>query len=171
MVYDDFVDDFQNWKDIVFGRGALGTTYSPQYIKLQEITGTKDNVFKFPPGYRLEVESGYLQIVLKTGLVGLILFVLISFRAMYLGIFKSKNTFTMMVSIIVLERFPSMISFGLPEYSLDYILFWLSVGVCLSEKIRSISNVEIYFFLSSSKYYRPSFVTLPSVQEQAQAIK
>lgn len=171
MVYDDFVDDFDNWKDIVFGRGALGTTFSPQYIILQEITGTKENVFKFPPGYRLEVESGYLQIVLKTGLIGLILFVLISFRAMYFGIFKSKNTFTMMVSIIILERFPSMISFGLPEYSLDYILFWLSVGVCLSEKIRSISNVEIYFFLKSSKYYRPKFVTLPNVPEQAQIVK
>lgn len=171
MVYDDFVDDFDNWKDILFGRGALGTTYSPQYIKLQEITGTKENVFKFPPGYRLEVESGYLQIILKTGLTGLILFVVISFRAIYFGIFKSKNTFTMMVSIIILERFPSMISFGLPEYSLDYILFWLSVGVCLSEKIRSISNVEIYFFLKSSKYYRPKFVTLPNIPEQAQTVK
>ena len=43
LLYDDFVDDFQNWKDILFGRGALGTTYSPQYIILQEISGTKDN--------------------------------------------------------------------------------------------------------------------------------
>jgi hypothetical protein len=167
MVYEDFADDFSDWKDLVFGRGAMGSTFSPQFIILQKISGHTTNVFNLPLGYRLEVESGYLHIILKTGLIGLVLFIIISLRAVYLGIFKTKNTFTIMVTFIILERFLSMISFGLPEYSLDYILFWLSIGVCLSAKIRNISNLEIYFLLKSGKYYNPKFIKSTSTPEIA----
>ncbi len=165
MVYEDFADDFTDWKDLIFGRGALGTTFSPQFIILQEISGTIANVFNFPAGYRLEVESGYLQIILKTGLLGFLLFAIISFRAIYLGLFRSRNTLTVMCSFILIERYLSMISFSLPEYSLDYILFWLSIGACLSEKVRNITSIEMYFLLKNGKYYSPNFVSLKSVTD------
>lgn len=165
MVYEDFVEDFSNWKDLLFGRGALGSTYSPQFIILQKISGNTTNVFNLPLGYRLEVESGYLNIVLKTGIIGLVLFLVISLRAIYLGVFRTQNTFTVMTTFIILERFLSMVSFGLPEYSLDYILFWLSIGVCLSEKIRSISNVEMFFLLRGGKYYSPKLIKRSNIAE------
>ncbi len=165
MVYEDFANDFSSWQDLLFGRGALGATYSPQFIILQKLSGNTTNVFNLPLGYRLEVESGYLNIILKTGIVGLLLFVIISFRAIYLGIFKTQNTFTVMVTFIIIERFLSMVSFSLPEYSLDYILFWLSIGVCLSAKIRNISNVEIYFLLKGGKYYNPKFIKRTNIAE------
>jgi len=153
MVYTDFVLDFDNWQDLLLGRGALGTTYSPQFIIIQEITNTANNVFNFPKGHRLEIECGYLQVILKSGLIGLFLFVVIGLRAMYLGFFKTTNNFTIACGFIIFERFLSMYPYGLPSYSADYILFWLCVGACFSKNIRKLSNAEIYLNFALKKKY------------------
>jgi O-antigen ligase len=130
-----------------------------------------DNVFGFPPGYRLEIENGYLQIILKTGIIGLLLMVIIAIRALYLGVFRSKNTFTVICALIVLERYMAMNFGGLPEYSMNYILYWICVGGCLSERIRNLSNVEIFFLLKGGKYYSPIFKTRSNVPELAASQK
>lgn len=165
MVIEDFFNDFDSWPEYLFGRGALGATYSPQFVILQEITNTKNNVFGFPPGYRLEIESGYLQTILKTGIVGLLLMIIIAMRAIFLGVFRTKNTFTIICALIVLERYFAMNSGALAEYSMNYILYWISVGGCLSERIRNTSNVEIYFLLKGGKYYNPKFIKHASIAE------
>jgi hypothetical protein len=165
MVIEDFFNDFDSWPEYLFGRGALGATYSPQFVILQEITNTKNNVFGFPPGFRLEIESGYLQTILKTGVLGLLLMIIIALRAIFLGVFRSKNTFTIICALIVLERYFAMNSGALAEYSMNYILYWICVGGCLSERIRNTSNIEIYFLLRGGKYYNPKFIKRASISE------
>ena len=154
MVFEDFAIDFSKWPDLLFGRGALGTTYSPRFITLQELYNENENVFRFPYGHRLEVESGYLQIILKTGLLGLIPLVIIGLRAMFLGFYRTKNNLTIICAFIVLERLILMYPFGLPAYSIDYILFWLCIGACLSKKIRSLSNTSIYLLFKVTELYQ-----------------
>lgn len=158
LVFTDFSKDFNDPKDLIFGRGVLGTTYSPQFIVLQKIYKIENNIFKFPVGYRLEIENGYLQLILKSGILGLLLFIVVSFRAIYLGLFKSENSFTAICAFIIIERFLSMIGFSLPSYTPDYILFWLCLGFCLSENIRSLTNIQMFFMLRGFKYYKPKFI-------------
>ncbi|WP_321373641.1 hypothetical protein [uncultured Draconibacterium sp.] len=154
MVFEDFVLDFAKWPDLLFGRGALGTTYSPRFITLQELYNEDENVFRFPYGHRLEVESGYLQIILKTGLIGLIPLMIIGIRAMFLGFFRTKNNLTIICAFIILERFVLMYPFGLPSYSIDYILFWLCIGACLSQRVRTMTNNSIYLSFKMKEFYQ-----------------
>ncbi|MGI8582882.1 MAG: hypothetical protein ACR2KX_11820 [Chitinophagaceae bacterium] len=143
MVYEDFFKDFTTTEDWIFGRGLLGSTFSEQYGTLQIVRGIEANVFQLPLGYRLEVEGGYLMYILKVGLIGLVLLLLLSLRAILLAFFSSRNHFVKACAFIIIEWLINMYPYGIPEYNFSNILFWLCIGVCLSKEMRSYSNQEI----------------------------
>jgi hypothetical protein len=150
MVYEDFNEDFTQPEDWLFGRGVLGTTFSEQFITIQIVRGTEENVFNLPIGYRTEVEGGYLMYVLKVGLVGLISMLVLCFRAISLALFQSNNYFVKACAFIIIEWLISMYPYGVPEYNFSYILFWLCIGTCLSVEMRAYTNEEINgFFLNT----------------------
>ncbi|HVG42634.1 MAG TPA: hypothetical protein VM888_13575 [Chitinophagaceae bacterium] len=143
IVYSDFFIDFKKNNDWVFGRGLLGTTFSEEFIIIQLIEGFEQDVFGFPLGYRTEIECGYLMYILKVGIVGLVLLLIISLRAIFLGLVHSDNYFVKACAFIIIEWLISMYPYAIPEYHPSYILFWLSIGACLSKKMRSLNNLEI----------------------------
>lgn len=151
MVYEDFFQDFNKTEDWILGKGVLGTTYSPQFGIIQAVTGGEANVFHLPLGHRLEIEGGYLMYLLKVGLVGLALLLLLSLRAVWLAFFRSHNYFVNACAFIIIEWLISMYPYSIPEYNFSYILFWLCIGACLSREMRSFTNQEIKnFFLNIS---------------------
>lgn len=143
LVYTDFFADFKKDDDWLFGRGLLGPTYSDDFIIIQILDAHEGDVFGFPMGYRTEIECGYLMYILKVGLLGLGLFLFIAFRAIFLALFFSKNYLVKGFAFIIVEWLISMYPYGIPEYHPSYILFWLCVGACLSERMRSLDNSEI----------------------------
>lgn len=152
MVYEDFFEDFQSTEDWIFGRGVLGTTFSEQFITIQIVRGTEENVFNLPLGHRTEVEGGYLMYFLKVGLIGLCLLLLLSLRAILLAFFKSNNYFVKACAFIIIEWLISMYPYGVPDYNFGYILFWLCMAACLSTEMRSYTNQEIKEFFSNVNY-------------------
>jgi hypothetical protein len=143
LVYNDFFNDFKKDDDWLLGRGLLGPTYSDDFIIIQILDAHEGDVFGFPMGYRTEIECGYLMYILKVGLIGLGLFLIIALRAIWLGLFESANYFVKAFAFIITEWLISMYPYGIPEYHPSYILFWLCVGACLSRKVRSLSNADI----------------------------
>jgi hypothetical protein len=128
IVYDAFFKDMTT-KDWILGRGFLGEYYCP---------GAEEG-----KDTRFVIESGYLQTILKGGIISLVLFLLISLPALYLGIIKSKNIISKASGTIVLLWLIDMFPWGMPAMNIRYILLWTCIGICYSKEIRSLTDNEI----------------------------
>jgi hypothetical protein len=128
---DDFRNDIGNNKtDLLFGRGVFGT------FKVS------DPLNKYN-GQRQGIENGYLQHILKGGLVYLILILFISITAIYKGFFKSNNILCKAFAALILTYLIDMIGFGIPTMTLKFIFIWVGIGVCYSQEMRSYSDVYL----------------------------
>jgi hypothetical protein len=133
IVYDAFFNDMST-KDLIIGRGFLGEYYCPGVDPLKDT--------------RFLIESGYLQTILKGGIISLVLFLMIAFPAIYLGILKSKNILSKASGTIVLLWLIDMFPWGMPAINIRYILVWTCIGICYSKAVRSLTDAEIKASLS-----------------------
>ncbi len=123
-----FFQSFQGKElDWLVGRGINGTYYCP--------------IFRNPN--RDVIETGYLHMILKGGLVYLLTFILFLLFSMYLGFFKSKNTMTRAMAFYIFMRFIALIPFGLPSFSFEYVVLWIFIAFCQSNKFRSFNDQAI----------------------------
>ena len=122
-----------NKKDWIVGRGIDGIYWSP--------TGATED------GYRGVIETDYLQIILKGGIISIGLLFLILVPAIFLGLFYSKNILSkaaaMWILLWVLATYPATVA----TFSLNYLLVWISVGICYSKEIRKMpeETIKEYF--------------------------
>ncbi len=126
--------------DKLLGRGALGGYYSQIYYGIHKHRGNVMN-----PGWRNGIECGYLHTILKGGLVMVALILILAIPAIFLGIFRSQNLFSRLCGFIVLERLITMYPYGVPDVRLQYVLFWMCVGCCLSPAMRARTNSDFDF--------------------------
>jgi hypothetical protein len=118
-------------QDWIIGKGINGQYFSPG-IDLSDISG-----------YRAMIETDYLNIILKGGVISLWLLFMISIPAIILGLFFSKNLLSkaaaLWILIWVLELYPANVN----SFSLNHILVWISIGICYSKEIRNLSEKTI----------------------------
>ncbi|HVZ98663.1 MAG TPA: hypothetical protein VG847_17395 [Chitinophagaceae bacterium] len=111
-------------KDWLIGKGIEGKYYCP--------TGATED------GYRGVIETDYLEIILKGGLVNLVLLALITVPAVILGLFYSKNILSKAAAgwiiLWMLALYPATVT----TFALNYLLVWISIGICYSKTIRNI---------------------------------
>lgn len=117
-----------SFKDLIIGKGMMGEYFCPGI--------DADNV----TGYRSTIETDYLQLILKGGLISLSLFLLITIPAVFKGLFYSKNllskTAALWIVWILFNMYPSTIH----TFTLQYVLLWIAVGICYSKNIRYIPD-------------------------------
>lgn len=127
-VFDDFINDFSVTNDWYVGRGLNGEVRRSLIGKNDIGTG---------------IENGYLHIILKGGLFYLLLFMFISLRSVYLGLFRSRNDISKATAVLILGHFINMLFFGVPAFSSKYILLWIFIVAGYSSGIRLKTNHEI----------------------------
>ena len=123
-----FYNDMQI-KDWIIGRGIYGEYYCPGIDQDSD--------------YRNLIETGYLQIILKGGLIRLFSFLLIAVPAVFLGLFYSKNLLAKASSVWIIIVLIAMYPATVESFSLEYILVWVCVGICYSKSIRKLSDDEL----------------------------
>jgi hypothetical protein len=122
-----------NKKDWIMGKGIDGTYYCP--------TGATES------GYRYQIETDYLQMILKGGIISLGLLLLITIPAIFNGLFYSKNILSKAAAswilLYIIDLYPATVT----TFSLNYILVWISIGICYSKEIRNIpeDTLKKYF--------------------------
>ena len=131
-----FYSDFKK-TDWLIGRGINGEYFCPD-IDQDQVTD-----------YRSYIETGYLEFILKGGIIYLALYLLILIPAFFLGLFHSKNILSkaaaLWIAVSLISIYPSIVN----TFSPNYILVWVSVGICYSGKIRRLPDQEIKFLLQS----------------------
>ena len=124
---------------MIFGKGMSGTYYYPMSGGLLD-----DGVTIFAEAqYRDIIENGYLQLLLTGGFVQIILFLAILLPAGLIGIFKSNNQLSKASGAVILLWLLDMFLYGLPTFTMHYILVWICVGICYSSSIRMKKDEEI----------------------------
>jgi hypothetical protein len=113
-------------KDWIIGRGMMGEYFCPG-IDPNEVTS-----------YRGTIETDYLQLILKGGLISLSLFLLITIPALFKGLFYSSNLLSKAAAMWILWTFINMYPSTIHTFTLQYILLWIAVGICYSKTIRDI---------------------------------
>lgn len=132
--------------ELLIGRGALGTYYSPYFAYTQKHGLGGDS------STRIVSEVGYLQMVLKGGYIMTLLYIMILLPAMYLGIFKSKNSIARMCGYLILIYLVVWSLSYYPVYSAEYLLLWMAAGTAISRKARNITNDEL-IELTKKEYF------------------
>lgn len=125
--------------DWIFGKGMLGEYFCP---------GVEEGVGRVTI-YRSVIETGYLQVILNSGLIGLILILLILIPAMIKGFMKSKNILAKSAAIWIFLFLIYMYPGSFVIFSVYYIIVWISVGICYSDQIRNMSDDEIRAIVQS----------------------
>jgi len=133
IVFEDFFSDFSGATDWVFGRGIDGTV-------LRTISEN---------GHENFIEMGYLCMVLRGGLLYVVPMIVLLIWSSILGFFKSRNDLTKALAIIIFIQIMSMMSFGLPDFSVQYAFIWIAVTACFSPELRNLSNEDVYIYLNS----------------------
>ena len=139
-----FYDDFKG-SDWIFGRGLSGEYFCPD----ADQTATTN--------FRDVIETGYLQIILKGGIISLGLLILISVPAIFLGLFYSRNLLSKVAALWIILRiiysYPTMVN----VFSLNYLLMWISIGICYSKEIRQIPEIILKDNLKKTSFFKRSF--------------
>ncbi len=135
VVFEDFFSDFKTTKDWIFGRGIKGEVFRSNYGDQDKAGG---------------IENGALTMLLKGGLFYLVPALLIMVVSAYLSFYKTNNHFTKSFSFIIVTYLINMISFGVPNYSSDYILLWICIASGYSNTLRAQTDKDISYFISKS---------------------
>lgn len=124
--------------DWIIGKGINGEYYCPSIDELDQT------------GYRTVVETGYLQIILKGGILALALNLLIFIPALIKG-FKGKNILSKAAGFSLLMWIAFLYPTVGNTFSMTHIIAWISVGICFSPKITNMTDAEVFEALQEPK--------------------
>ncbi|MCH7404602.1 hypothetical protein [Belliella aquatica] len=133
-VSDCFYEDMST-RDWLIGKGLLGQYFCPG-------VDWDENAL-----YRKVIETGFLQIILKGGVVSLGLLLLIMIPASILGIFFSKNLITKAFGLWIFIGLVNMYPSSVDTFTLNYLMMWIGVGICYSKEIRNLNDATIMQYL------------------------
>lgn len=142
-VFVSFILDMANPTDLSLGRGIFGEYYCPGVDRDSASGETND--------YRRDIECGYLQLVLKGGVVYLLLYLSLIGMGIWKGL-RSSNQLCKGCAWILLVQLVDMIGFGLHGYNVKTFMIWMALAICLSDAFLRKTDAGIESLLYQKKY-------------------
>jgi len=131
---------------------------------------------------RLANEIGLANVFTWTGVVGVILYLLIFYRASYLAVNKSENIFAGMLGIYVAFRWLYSWIEDVNQFNINYFILMIIIGLCFSESFRKMSDKDILiwargmfdaryirlqqYLLKKRKYETPEYSSIADMPQQ-----
>lgn len=127
FLYNELFADL-NTRDLLFGRGFQGNYFSPYFLWQQ----TANHDFSGDAYYRFTCEVGFLECLLKGGIVFFVLFVTPLVTAIYRGLFtRHTSRIAFFLSVYLLAEFLILFVENIPSYHFQFFLMFLLAGyVC-----------------------------------------
>ena len=135
FIYTEVLKSAQKYNYWILGRSpARGNETVVFASYLEEISGRNE---------RYRNEANVPNIFTWMGIIGLLLYSLVFYKASFLAIYKSNNIFCKLLGLFVAFRWAyawveDFSSFGINDFTI-----WLMIGVCLSESFRKMNNLEV----------------------------
>lgn len=113
---------------------------SPARGNISEAFGDGDETGR---GERLANEVAVLNIFTWTGIVGVILYLLVFYKASSLAVNVSNNIYSKMLGLLIAFRWLYSWVEDVNDFSLNYFMLWLMIGLCFSKSFRAMSDKEV----------------------------
>lgn len=126
-LYDEVLQDMQISKTFIFGKGINGGYVSDSFETFN----------------RTAAEVGFLQILLKSGIVGFLLYMTLFISAIFKALSKSKNLFMKYLGLLLSFYVLMFFIENILAFNLFNIIIWSVVGMCHSEGLRDLNDEEI----------------------------
>lgn len=105
---------------------------------ISEITGRYE---------RLSNEIGLANVFTWTGIVGVLLYMLLYYKASFLAVHRSRNIYAKMLGIFVAFRwFYSWVE-DVNDFSANYFMLMVMFGLCFSESFRKMTSKEVVIWV------------------------
>jgi hypothetical protein len=127
--------------DWIIGKGINGQYYCPGV----ELGQGRVSIF------RRGIETDYLTIILKGGIVSLGLMLLIILPAIVKGFFKSKNLLAKASATWIFLYLVSLYPAPVTTFTLNYLIVWISIGLCYSQKFRNLTDDDLIGYFSNNE--------------------
>ena len=126
--------------NFLFGGGASAGYQSNAFGQLDPFGG----------GYmRYRSEVGFLNTLLKSGIIGVIFSILIIFIPAYFAINQSNNDFCKILGCYVVFLWIFSFLENYQYFNVNYFFIYLIIGLCLSNTFRKLSDDQIKDFFKS----------------------
>lgn len=105
---------------------------------------------------RFSNEVAVLNIFTWTGLIGVILYFLIFFKASYLAVNQSNNIFIKIIGLYISFRWLYAWVEDFSRFNLANLFLWIAIGLCFSASFRNMTDKEVKKWVSGifDKRYR-----------------
>jgi hypothetical protein len=113
---------------------------SPARGTISESFGENDMAGR---GERAGNEVGILNVFTWTGIVGVVLYLLVFYKASYMAVCKSNNVFSKILGVFVAFRWGYAWVEDINEFTLNYFMIWFMIGMCFSESFRKMTDKEV----------------------------
>lgn len=110
----------------VFGRSWFGTYYEPAWMK-----------------NRTSIETGFLSLILRGGIVYLILYLCVLLPSAIKGLCQSKNVFVKAFSLMIFFHIIELYPFGWPSFTIGYFSVWIGAYICQSQYYRNLTDEKV----------------------------
>ena len=135
FLYFEVFQDLMANNAFVFGKG-IGSGY------MSEAFETFD---------RSTVEVGFLQILLKTGIIGVMLYLSVIVSAIYKALGRSKSMFMKSLGLLLASYVLLIFIENVVAYNLLNVVIWIIVGICHSPALRDLSDDELKNLFKTGK--------------------
>lgn len=129
FLYSEVLQDLKLNKAFVFGKGIDGGYASDS----------------FHTWNRQVVEVGFLQILLKSGIVGLVVYLGLIFSAVFKAMGSSKSLFFKCLGLLLSGYLLMFFIENVLAFDLLNIVIWLVVGMCHSKELLNLKDKELKF--------------------------
>lgn len=124
-------DKYNSW---LIGRSPARGNETELFAGMVETTGRNE---------RLGNEVAVLNIFTWTGAVGVILYMLVFYKASYLALNNSNNIFSKMIGLFVAFHWAYGWVEDINYFTLTTFFLWATIGFCFSKSFRSMSDIEM----------------------------
>jgi hypothetical protein len=127
FLYSEVLQDLKLNRAFAFGKGIYGGYASDS----------------FQTWNRKGVEVGFLQILLKSGIAGFLVYFGLIFSAIFRALGQSKNLFLKCLALMLAGYFLMCFIENVLAFDLLNIVVWLAVGMCHSKDLLRLNDHEI----------------------------
>ena len=92
---------------------------------------------------RLTNEVAITNVFTWTGIIGVILYFLIFFSASFLAVNRSENIYAKIIGLYIAFRWLYAWVEDVNNFSLNYLMLWIMLGLCYSFTFRGMTNREV----------------------------
>lgn len=138
FLYTEVFLSINSTTEIVIGKSAIGS-YKTDFFD-DGIGGTIN-------GKRFGSEVGMLNIFMRYGLVGVIIYSLLIFVVSWYAINRSNNILAKMLGLFIAFRFTYSFIEEFTQYDLNFYFFWVAIGLVSSSRFRNMDEDEIKNYL------------------------